>query len=158
VVNRTLTRAQRLVDACSLHFPQVAFSAFPFCLATGDSKTESGTANKEFASFVTFSSELIEVFKKGDLIVNSTSIGLSGESFNVLPWERFSKNMVIYDMIYSAYGTPLVRAARAAGFLACDGLGMLAAQGEAAFELWTGHNVDGVMRAALDMNVENAKH
>jgi len=41
-------------------------------------------------------------------------------------------------MIYSATGTPFLKRARAAGLVCAGGLGMLAAQGEDAFSLWTG--------------------
>ena len=90
------------------------------------------------------------IFEKCELIINSTSIGLSGESFNVVSWPVLKKGCVVYDMVYSPKGTPLVRDAHAAGFKACYGLGMLAAQGEEAFRLWTGEYPNGVMRVALD--------
>ncbi|OQY24904.1 MAG: shikimate dehydrogenase [Desulfobacteraceae bacterium 4572_35.2] len=127
IVNRTVARAQELVDLYRPHFPATDFSAAPF-----DEKL------------------LISFFEKCELIINSTSIGLSGESFNVVAWPVLKKRCAIYDMVYSPNGTPLVRDAKAAGFRACYGLGMLAAQGEEAFRLWTGEYPDGVMRVALD--------
>jgi shikimate dehydrogenase len=127
IVNRTVARAQELVDLYRPHFPATDFSAAPF-----DEKL------------------LISFFEKCELIINSTSIGLSGESFNVVTWPVLKKGCAIYDMVYSPSGTSLVRDAKAAGFRACYGLGMLAAQGEEAFRLWTGEYPDGVMRVALD--------
>ncbi len=127
IVNRTVERAQELVDLYRPHFPDTDFT-----VASLDEKS------------------LISFFEKCELIINSTSIGLSGESFNVVSWPVLKKGCVVYDMVYSPKGTPLVRDAHAAGFKACYGLGMLAAQGEEAFRLWTGEYPNGVMRVALD--------
>lgn len=127
IVNRTVERAQELVDRYRPHFPDTNFTVSPF------EKTC-----------------LIPFFENCELIINSTSIGLSGESFNVVSWHDLKKGCVVYDMVYSPKGTPLVRDAKDAGFRACYGLGMLAAQGEEAFRLWTGEHPNGVMRGALN--------
>lgn len=132
IVNRTLSRAQQLVDLYRPHF-----AATEFTVATLDRTA------------------LISTLGKCELIINSTSIGLSGESFNVVPWLDLKKGCVVYDMVYSPKGTPLVREAEAAGYKACYGLGMLAAQGEEAFRLWTGKSSRGVMRAALDSYLDS---
>ena len=89
------------------------------------------------------------VAPEADLILNSTSIGLSGESFNVIPWDIVKGSCAVYDMVYAVDETPLVRSARQHGLSACDGLGMLIAQGEAAFQLWTHHHPGEAMRSAL---------
>jgi len=70
--------------------------------------------------------------------VNTTSVGLKGEKINFLPLENIKGSALIYDMIYSATGTPFIENLRSAGRVCADGLGMLAAQGEDAFFLWTG--------------------
>lgn len=127
IVNRTVGRAQELVDLYRPHFPETDFTAVLL-----DEKC------------------LTSFFGECELIINSTSIGLSGESFNVVAWTDLKKGCAVYDMVYSPKGTPLVRDAKAAGFRACYGLGMLAAQGEEAFRLWTGECPNGVMRVALD--------
>lgn len=61
----------------------------------------------------------------------------------------------VVDMAYNRDGTPtaLVAAARAAGCMTVvDGADILAAQGAASFERWTGVQAPyGVMRAALDL-------
>lgn len=127
IVNRTVERAQELVERYDSVFPDTTFDALSF-----DSDT------------------LLHFFEKCELIVNSTSIGLSGESFNVVSWSNLKKECAVYDMVYSRQGTPLIHDAQAAGFRACSGLGMLAAQGEEAFRLWTGKSPGGAMRLALD--------
>jgi len=152
ILNRSEHRAQALVARYSGVFPQVTFRALNF--NSGLPNTHGGVAGGGFNDDSTSNcKQLTNFLKKCHLIVNSTSIGLSGESFNVLPWEDVNKKAVVFDMIYAAQPTPLVSAATTAGFFACDGLGMLAAQGEAAFELWTGQCVDGLMRAALEQHV-----
>jgi len=143
VLNRTVHRAQSLIERYAAVFPQVSFAAMSLGGAMSDGQVKHD-------DIVENSVQLIKVFKNCHLIVNSTSIGLSGESFNVLPWTNINSNAVVYDMIYASQATPLVRAAREAGFVACDGLGMLAAQGEAAFALWTGQCAEGVMRNILE--------
>lgn len=151
IINRSEQRAQSLVARYSALFPYVTFIALSF--ASGAPRNKAGEGNAGVGEPAGDRVESTEYFKKCHLIVNSTSIGLSGESFNVLPWENVNKNAVVYDMIYAAQPTPLVVSAIAAGFHACDGLGMLSAQGEAAFELWTGQCVDGLMRAVLQQHV-----
>ena len=126
IVNRNIDRARQLAERYQEHFSNVDFLVTSLTCEA-----------------------LAEVIPETDLIVNSTSLGLSGESFNVLPWHVVKKACCIYDMIYSAEGTPLVRAARERGYRCCDGLGMLIAQGEAAFRLWTGRDPGQAMAQAL---------
>jgi shikimate dehydrogenase len=73
-----------------------------------------------------------------DLVVNTSAVGLKGESFVGLPWDVFGSKTVVYDMVYASQGTPLVRESVAKGIRAVGGLGMLIRQGEEAFSLWTG--------------------
>jgi shikimate dehydrogenase len=71
------------------------------------------------------------------LVINATPLGLRGE---VLP-ERsraLAADQLALDLVYGPEPTPFVRAARAAGASAWDGLGMLVAQAGASFERWTG--------------------
>jgi shikimate dehydrogenase len=57
-------------------------------------------------------------------------------------------------MIYRPAETALLKAAKAAGCPAANGLGMLLYQGAKALELWTGQNAPvEVMRHALEKNV-----
>lgn len=127
IANRNVNRAKKLVERYREHFPTVNFSAVTLDKAA-----------------------LHTVVSEADLIVNSTAIGLSGESFNVLPWDFVKSSCAIYDMVYAAGETPLVKVAKHHGFLVCDGLGMLIAQGEAAFKLWTHQHPGDAMRSALE--------
>ena len=77
-----------------------------------------------------------------DLIVNTTPIGMSPSvDQSLLPESTtFSKETIVYDLVYNPRETKLVRDARAQGCPATTGLGMLIEQAALAFELWTGHN------------------
>ncbi|HXG49058.1 MAG TPA: shikimate dehydrogenase [Methylomirabilota bacterium] len=91
-----------------------------------------------------------------DLVLNATSLGLRESDASPLDETRFAlgKAGCVYDMIYRPAETPLLRAARAAGRRAANGIGMLLYQGARALELWTGVNPPiQVMREALERNV-----
>ncbi|MDD2582115.1 MAG: shikimate dehydrogenase [Desulfuromonadaceae bacterium] len=84
------------------------------------------------------------------LLLNTTSLGMNGERIEGIDLSRLPENAKVYDMVYSHSGTPLVKEASASGLRAVNGLGMLVAQGERAYEIWTGHRPpEGVMRLAL---------
>jgi shikimate dehydrogenase len=75
-------------------------------------------------------------------LVQATSAGMDGaapgtEVARVVGWESLTDRAVAIDVVY-ARDTPWLRAARARGLRADDGLGMLARQGALAFELWLG--------------------
>jgi shikimate dehydrogenase len=84
-----------------------------------------------------------DVAASASVIVQATSAGMHGaapgsEIADVLPWERLSRGSVVYDLVYNPRETELVRRARARGFAASDGLGMLIGQAALAFERWLG--------------------
>lgn len=87
-----------------------------------------------------------------DLLINTTSLGMNNEKFPLLQLHTMLHTAVVYDMIYSPLVTPLLRDAYDIGFNGANGLGMLAAQGELAFTIWTGKVPPfGVMRRSLDI-------
>lgn len=76
-----------------------------------------------------------------DLIVNSTSIGMSrggADGLSPIDASRISPGSLVYDMVYNPPDTPLMKEARKAGARTMNGLPMLIYQGAAAFERWTG--------------------
>ncbi len=115
ITNRHLERAEKLIDDLIPHFPAVGFSAVSY--------------DKD---------RYLQALSHVDLIVNATSIGLHGGKVNFLPLEYIKGSALIYDMIYSLSETTLIKDARSRRLHCTDGLGMLAAQGEDAFFLWTG--------------------
>jgi len=87
---------------------------------------------------------------EADIIVNSTSAGMSGEGAVELPLEALKKNAVIYDLVYKPPETALVKESRERGHKASGGLSMLLYQGAKSFEIWTGKEAPvDVMKKAL---------
>lgn len=83
-------------------------------------------------------SSLTALPKQVDIIINATSIGLSGEK---LPFHDDVTADFAYDMMY---GKPsaFLDFFNAKNITTSDGLGMLIHQGALSFELWTGKKVD----------------
>jgi shikimate dehydrogenase len=90
-----------------------------------------------------------EAVREADLVVNATSIGLHDDRHPV-EVEAIPASAIVIDLVYRRGETPWVRAARARGLRAADGLAMLVEQGALAFERWLGAPAPReVMRAAL---------
>ncbi|WP_321370671.1 shikimate dehydrogenase [uncultured Desulfuromusa sp.] len=115
IANRNKSRAEELVHGLEPHFSAVQFVATDY-----------------------YDERFFDSLSIADLIVNTTSVGLHGEDVKFLPLENIKCSALIFDMIYSLTETPLIKNARSKNLLCADGLGMLAAQGEEAFYLWTG--------------------
>jgi shikimate dehydrogenase len=81
--------------------------------------------------------ELAAVLEKTDIAVNATTVGMTqpGVPFDVA---ALPESAGVYDLVYVPAETDLIKAARRRGLEAANGLGMLVAQGAAAFERWTG--------------------
>jgi len=72
------------------------------------------------------------------LLVNTTSLGMTGNPPLVLNLGRLPASAVIADAVYAPLETALLAAARERGLRAVDGLGMLLHQAVRGFELWFG--------------------
>jgi shikimate dehydrogenase len=77
--------------------------------------------------------------KEAGLIINTTSLGLKGETIPGMELSLAKEETAVYDLIYNPPVTPLLHEARQRGLAASNGLGMLVRQGAISFELWTGH-------------------
>ena len=85
------------------------------------------------------------------LLLNTTSLGMKGEKISFINLAHLPEHAKVYDMVYSKSATPLVAGASASFIRAANGIGMLIAQGERAFEIWTGQkSPKDVMRKALE--------
>ncbi len=76
-----------------------------------------------------------------DLIVHCTTIGMKHspqEGQSPLSLEVIPKGILVYDLVYNPWPTPLLRLAQKAGANTLGGLPMLVYQGAASFKLWTG--------------------
>jgi shikimate dehydrogenase len=91
-----------------------------------------------------------------DILINCTSVGLQETdelaALTLRP-ESLVHHRVIVDFVYRWGGTPLLRAAQAAGVPTVDGLELLIGQGALAFELFTGRPAPlQAMRSALGLS------
>jgi shikimate dehydrogenase len=73
-----------------------------------------------------------------DLIVNASPLGMAGQPPLVFDLSHAPPGSVVYDIVTHPADTPLLQAARAAGFRTIDGLSMLIGQAAAAFEKFFG--------------------
>lgn len=76
------------------------------------------------------------------LVVNASPLGMKQDDPFPCPIGALPRHAGVYDLVYARGETAWVRAARAAGHTAADGLGMLIAQGALAFERWFGRLPD----------------
>ena len=79
-----------------------------------------------------------------DIIINATSIGLSGET---LPLADELNCQYAYDMMYGRT-LPFLQHFAARGAQISDGYGMLIGQAALSFERWTGHAIDVTQASA----------
>lgn len=87
-------------------------------------------------------SDLERGFGAADLIINATTLGMSGSESPAWPIAFCKANAIVVDIVYRPLETPLLAAARKRGLVAVDGLGMLIHQGARAFEIWLGIKPD----------------
>ena len=97
-----------------------------------------------------------EMLKEKSLLVNASTCGMKTGDPMPVDIKLLPKGIAVYDIIYNPTPTRLVRAAKAKGLRAVNGLGMLLYQGALAFEIWTGRSAPiEVMRAALNKARKN---
>jgi shikimate dehydrogenase len=73
-----------------------------------------------------------------DLVVNTTSLGMTGQPPLDLPLDALPPAAIVADIVYVPLETPLLAQARRRGLRAVDGLGMLLHQAVPGFERWFG--------------------
>lgn len=76
--------------------------------------------------------------QQANLIINTTSVGLHGTSFENFDWSLVKKTSFISDIVYNPLITPLLKEAKKRKLKIHTGEGMLVYQAALAFELWTG--------------------
>jgi shikimate dehydrogenase len=89
----------------------------------------------------------------GALVVNATSLGMTGQPPLDLDLSALPDDAVVYDIVYAPLETALLAAARARGLATIDGLEMLIGQAAVAFERFFGtappRDRDGELREIL---------
>ncbi|MBM3502618.1 MAG: shikimate dehydrogenase [Alphaproteobacteria bacterium] len=78
------------------------------------------------------------VLEGAGLLVNTTSLGMTGQPGLDIALDRLGGHAVVADIVYVPLETPLLREARRRGLAAVDGLGMLLHQGRPGFSGWFG--------------------
>jgi shikimate dehydrogenase len=121
VVNRTTARAQDLVRQFGPRVSATSFDDLPAWL------------------------------QDADLLVNATTLGMSGQPALAIDLTPMPDTAIVYDIVYVPLVTPLLAAARARSLRTVDGLGMLLHQAVPCFERWFGirPSVSPKLRAAL---------
>lgn len=127
ICNRSLENARAVVLDMNIRYPETCIDVVRY-----------NQVNEEYLASTS-------------LLLNTTSLGMNCERIENITLSHLPGYAKVYDMVYSRSGTPLVKESSASGLRAVNGLGMLVAQGERAFEIWTGQKPpEGVMRLALD--------
>ena len=72
------------------------------------------------------------------LVVNTTALGMHGETDIPVDPARLPDHAIVTDIVYVPLETPLLAAARLRGLKTVDGLGMLLHQAAPGFERWFG--------------------
>lgn len=114
VVNRTLERAQELVDVLKKH-----------------TRTEAHSERWESRH---------PIPEDTDLLINATSIGLHPDSGQKpdIEYKGITPHMTVADVVFNPADTLFLKEAAAQGATPVNGLGMLACQAALNFKLWTG--------------------
>ncbi|MBQ9775602.1 MAG: hypothetical protein IJW17_06140, partial [Lentisphaeria bacterium] len=81
---------------------------------------------------------LQEFFRKADVLIQATSLGLRESDPPPFPLELLEENreLCVYDTIY--HETPVQKRAKELDLKYADGMWMLIYQGARSFEIWTG--------------------
>lgn len=124
----------------------------PQILLTNRTKARAESLQEEFGKRV----QVVDWVQAGNiidaasLIVNTTSLGMVGQSELRVPLDGLGKQHVVTDLVYAPLQTRLLKVAEEAGATTVDGLGMLLHQAVPAFERWFGvrPEVDAATRAA----------
>jgi shikimate dehydrogenase len=86
--------------------------------------------------------DLSGAFAEADLIIQTTTLGMTGTESPAWPFDVCGAATIAVDIVYRPLETPFLAAARARGLKGVDGLGMLIHQGALSFEIWHGIRPD----------------
>ncbi len=102
--------------------------------------------------------ELPQLLRTADLVVNTTSLGMTGQPPLDIVLDGLKREALVCDIVYAPLETPLLAAARALGLRGVGGLGMLLHQAVPGFERWFGvrPEVTPELRALIEADVRGA--
>lgn len=104
------------------------------------------------------SKDIEKEIRTADLIVNTTSVGMSHIPGSLLDGyiSCLNRKHIVCDIVYHPLETLFLKQASAMGCQVVPGLGMLLHQGAEAFRLWTGQEAPlDIMRAVLEESLKN---
>jgi shikimate dehydrogenase len=81
---------------------------------------------------------LPHLFSRTGLLVNTTSLGMTGQPPLAIDFSNVPPEAIVYDAVYAPLETPLLAEARARGHRTVDGLRMLVGQARIAFHHFFG--------------------
>ncbi|MEO1241456.1 MAG: shikimate dehydrogenase [Pseudomonadota bacterium] len=125
-------------------------------LLTNRTRTKVEAIAKDLSVDVAEWRERNELLENAELIINTTSLGMSGQPPLELDVKKLKSEMIVADIVYSPLETDLLKQAKARGCGVIDGLDMLMHQAAPGFRAWFGGDavVDGALRAALIQELE----
>ncbi len=130
----------------------LADSGVPEILLSNRTRTRADHLKEEFGQRITVVDwvQAGNVIEEAELIVNTTSLGMTGQSELRVPLDGLQPGSVVTDLVYAPLKTRLLAEAEDAGCTTVDGLGMLLHQAVPGFERWFGvkPEVDDAARAA----------
>lgn len=127
LANRTVKKAQRLVESYRRRFARKRVMALPLQ-----------------------ADRLAPIVREVQIIINATLLGMRSEDRSPIPAGLLRPGLTVCDLVYKPPMTTLLREAQSVGARTLNGVGMLLWQGVLAFKIWTGKKppVD-VMKQAL---------
>lgn len=98
---------------------------------------------------------LARLLPGADLLVNCTSLGMTGKPPLAVDLAPLKRSAVVYDVVYVPLETGLLAAARSRGHRTVDGLGMLLQQAGFGFRKWFGGDprVTSQLRALVEADL-----
>lgn len=139
--------------ACRAVVASLLEAGVPEILLTNRTRDRAEQLRSEFGDRIRVSEWLQagNIIEEGALVVNTTSLGMTGKPRLRVPLDGLRRFAVVTDLIYTPLKTDFLQSAEQAGCTVVDGLGMLLHQAVPGFERWFGQRpeVDDATRAAV---------
>ena len=133
----------------------LADAGVPQILLTNRTRAKSDALKAEFGQRIKVVDwvQAGNVVEDASIIINTTSLGMTGQPELRVPLDGLRSDTVVTDIVYAPLRTNLLQTAAAMGCVTVDGLGMLLHQGVPGFERWFGKRpeVDDALRAAVSV-------
>ncbi len=131
----------------------LAEAGVPEILLTNRTRARADHLKEEFGQRITVVDwvQAGNVIENAELVVNTTSLGMQGQSELRVPLDGLQPGTVVTDLVYAPLKTRMLEQAEEAGCTTVDGLGMLLHQAVPGFERWFGirPEVNDDLRAAV---------